>query len=153
MRNPQMPNHGLERFGVRRDVGGIDCRDYNRHVRNLRRVSSVAADDSEDRATSFLRELQCAHQVRTDIFFKAAAAYRQHEDRVFFVESASLEPLGKNGGPSIIVGARRQLGDVIGGRVGFDSCELAKIVYRMRSIGRAASHAKNEQSAAARAHS
>src|ERR1700756_5313825 len=75
MRNPQMPNHGLEGFGVRRDVCGIDCRDDNRHVGNLRGVPSVATYNAENRATSFLRKLKCAHQIRTDIFFKAAAAY------------------------------------------------------------------------------
>jgi hypothetical protein len=31
-----MPHHGLECLGVRRDVCGIDCRDDNRHVGNLR---------------------------------------------------------------------------------------------------------------------
>ena len=56
MRNPQMPNHGLERLGVRRDVRGIDRRDDNGHIGNLCRVSSVAAHDPQDRATSFLRE-------------------------------------------------------------------------------------------------
>ena len=96
MRNPQMPNHSLERLGVRRDVCGIDCRDDNRHVGNLRCVSSVAAHDPKDRATSFLRELQCAHQIRTDILFKAAAAYRQYKNRVFFVKSAPFKPFGEN---------------------------------------------------------
>ena len=56
MRNPQMPHHGLECLGVRRDVCWIDCRDDNRHVGNLHGVSSVAAHDPEDRATSLLRE-------------------------------------------------------------------------------------------------
>ena len=96
MRNPQMPHDGLECLGVRRGVCGIDCRDDNRHVGNLRGVSSVAAHDREDRATSFLRELQCAHQIRTDIFFNAAAAYRQYKNRVFSVESASFKPFGEN---------------------------------------------------------
>ena len=76
MRNPQMPNHRLERFGVRRDVSGIDRWDDNGHVGNLRGVSSVAAYDAQDRGTAFLRELQRAHQIRTDIFFNAAAAHR-----------------------------------------------------------------------------
>jgi len=53
MRNPQVPHHRLERFGVRRDVCGIDCWDDNRHVGNLRGVPSVTAHDPEDRATSF----------------------------------------------------------------------------------------------------
>ena len=96
MRNPQMPNHGLECLGVGRDVCGIDCRDDNGHIGNLRGVSSVAAHDPEDRATALLGELQCAHQIRTDIFFKAAAAYRQDKNRVFSVESASFKPFGKN---------------------------------------------------------
>jgi hypothetical protein len=81
---------------VRRDVCWIDCRDDNRHVGNLRGVSSVAAHDPEDRAASFLRELQRGHQIRTDIFFKAAAAHRQYKNRVFFVESAPFKPFGEN---------------------------------------------------------
>ncbi len=84
MRNPQMPDYGLECFGVRGDVCGIDCRDDNRHVRNLRSISAVAAHDPKDRATLFLPQLQRAHQIRADIFFNVPATYRRsRESRLF----------------------------------------------------------------------
>src|ERR1019366_5120494 len=53
--------------------------------------------------------------------------------------------------PSFVVGAGRQLGDVVGGAVGYHAADLAKVVDRVRGIRRAAADSQNEQAAAARA--
>src|SRR5579863_4321311 len=55
MRDDEMPYHGLERLGVRRDRFGIDDRHNYARIRDLRSVASVAADYSVDFGARLLR--------------------------------------------------------------------------------------------------
>ena len=78
-----------------------------------------------------------------------AAADRIDQDRVLVVELAGLEPGRKYGVPSLVVGARGELRDVVDRAIGLDPAELAKVVDRMAAIGRAAADADQEQASLA----
>ena len=47
MRDEEMPDHGLESFGVGRDVVWIYCRHDHACVGDLSRVAAILADDSD----------------------------------------------------------------------------------------------------------
>ena len=100
-----MPHDCLKRLRVRRDICGVDGRNHNRHIRDLRGITSISTDNSEKGAAAFLRQLQRRHQIRTHIFFQAASTHRQNKERVFFTEATSFKPFGENGSLSLIVGA------------------------------------------------
>ena len=51
--------------------------------------------------------------------------------------------------PALVVGARGQLGDVVGRRVALDAGDLAEIVDGVRAVAGAAADAEEEQPAAA----
>ena len=53
----------------------------------------------------------------------------------------------------LVVGPSGELGNVIGRSIGFETADFAEVVYGVRSIGRAATDAQNEESSAARAQS
>ena len=50
--------------------------------------------------------------------------------------------------PALVVGARGQLGDVVGRRVALDADDLAEIVHRVRAVAGAAADAEEEEPAA-----
>ena len=74
MANEKMPDHGLKSFRVRGDVHWVDGGNNNANVGDLRGVTTVAPDDSEDAAAAFLRKLERRHQIRADIFLNVPAA-------------------------------------------------------------------------------
>src|SRR5579871_213640 len=61
---------------------------------------------------------------------------------------ADAQPALEHGRPAFIVGARGQLRHIVGGSIGFDAGDFAKIVDRMGSVAGAAAYAQYEQSAA-----
>ena len=58
----------------------------------------------------------------------------------------------ENRRPAFVVRARRQFGNIVGGRVGFEAADLAEIVHGVAGIAGAAADAENEQPPAAFAH-
>ena len=58
VRDEQVPDDGLERLGVRRDVGGVDGRHDDAGVGHLGGVAAVPADDADDRRADLLGVLQ-----------------------------------------------------------------------------------------------
>ena len=134
---------------MRGGVLGVDRGDDDRHVGDLCRVAAITADDADDAGTALLGKLEGTHKVGADVFFEVAAADGENEERVLLVEPAALEPLGEDAFPALVVGARGQLGNVVGRRVAFQPGDLAEIVDRVRCIGRAAADAQDEKPAAA----
>ena len=57
----------------------------------------------------------------------------------------TVEPRGEGRLPSLVVGARGELGDVVGRSVALDQAELAKVVDRVGGVPGAAADAKDEQ--------
>lgn len=73
-----MPNHGLERFGMRRDT--LLCRSGNHDddVAGLLRIATVASDDAEHACALRLRLVHRRDDVGADIAFEIAAADREN---------------------------------------------------------------------------
>src|SRR2546423_15261790 len=67
MRDEQMPNHGLERFRVRRRVRRVDYRNNDTHIRDLRRVTAIAANYAQHSRATFLRKPQRRDQIRAHV--------------------------------------------------------------------------------------
>ncbi len=118
----------------------------------VRREPAVASDDADDRAAAFLGQLQRGDEVRADVFFHVAAADREHEQAILFVERLPLSHSTNTLGPAFVVGAGGQFADVVGRGVAFHPGDLAEIVDRVRSVRRAAADAQDEEPTAALAH-
>ena len=89
----------------------------------------------------------------TETFFSAAAAAdREHQHGVARADPRALQPAGEAGLPAFVVGARGQLGNIVGGRVGFEAAQLAKVVDRVAGVPGRAADAQDEQTSAAFAH-
>src|SRR5262249_59257825 len=80
-----------------------------------------------------------------DLALGIPAANGVDQHCVLISELAGVEPGGKHGVPSLVIGAGGEFGDVIDGAVGFDSAELAKIIDGVAAVSRAAADADQEQ--------
>ena len=69
------------------------------------------------------------------------------------LEAADRAAIDEDGGPALVVGPGRQLGDVVGRGVGLDAGDLAEVVDGVRGVGGAAADAQDEQPPAALAQS
>jgi hypothetical protein len=90
-----------------------------------------------------------ADDVRADVLRQVAAADREHQHRILVVRPTGSQPRGEHGVPTLVVGARGEFRDVVGGRIGFDAAELAEIVDRVAAVAGAAADAEQEQPPAA----
>jgi hypothetical protein len=143
-----MPHYGLECFRVWRDVGRVDGRNDDADVSNFGRVAAVSADDAQDFRPHSFCVLQSSHQIGADISCAIAATDRKDEHEIVRAQAADAQPGLEHGCPAFVVGSRRQFRDVVRWRVGFDPCYFAEIVHRVRSVGGAAAHTKDEQASA-----
>ena len=87
--------------------------------------------------------------VGADIALQVAAADRIDQDRVLVAEAAHLEPGREDGVPTLVIGARGQLGHVVDRAVGLDPAQLSEIIDGMAAIAGAAADADQEQAALA----
>ena len=111
-------------------------------------MAAIPADDAQDlRAYSFC-VLQGSHQIRADVLFEIATTDREHEHKIVGAQAANPQPTLKHCFPTFIVHARREFGNIVGGRVGLHAGDLAEIVHGVGSVGCAASYAKNKQASA-----
>jgi hypothetical protein len=149
VRYEQVPDDRLGALGVRSDEGGIHARDQHASVRDARRMAAVAADDAGDTRTERAPELEGAYEVRAHVRLEIAAADREDEEQIGRAEAAHLQPLGVRARPTFVVHACRELRDVVGRGVGFDSAELAKVVHGVRGMAGAAADPEYEQAPAA----
>src|SRR5579863_898155 len=126
-----MPDNRLESLSVRRDRLRIDCWYKHTYICDLRRITAISSDDSDDLRSDFFRVLQRRHQIWANVLFKVAPAHRKDEDHVVGLEVAYFEPGGENGGPTLVVRAGGEFGNVVGGRIGFDTGDFAEIIHGM----------------------
>ena len=148
MRHEQMPNNGLKRFGVRRDVLGIDDRHEDAGVRDFSGISAIAPDYADDFGTDLLGVLQRGYEVGADIFFEIPAANGEDQQRVFRVQPADFQPRFEDAGPAFVVGACGQFGNIVRRRISFDACDFSKIVDCVRRVAGTAADAKDKQASA-----
>ena len=144
MRHEQVPDNRLKCLGVRRDGVWIDRRNDDAIIGHPGGIAAVAADDANDLGPHLPGIIERRYQVGADIFLGAAAANRKNTQHVARLEPADFEPLHKDGCPAFVVGARGQLGDVIGRRVGLDAGQLPKIIDGVRAVGGAAADAQEK---------
>src|SRR5215510_1934601 len=122
-----MPDHSLERFGVRRDPFGLNRRNDDADIRDTSCISAITADDSENRGSNAPGVIEGAHDVGTDIVLKASSADGKHENRISCLKPAYFEPRRKHCRPAFIVGTGREFRDIVRWSIGLDSRELSEI--------------------------
>src|SRR3954451_23245563 len=66
----QMPDHGLERFGMRRHRVGIDGRDNADYDAHLGGIPAVASDYPKHPGARRLGVLERAHKIGADVLFE-----------------------------------------------------------------------------------
>ncbi len=145
MRYEAMPNDGLEGFCQRREPLGIDHRDDDHQVPAPRRMTTVAADDAKYAGSALLGEIDRFDNIRADVALAVAAADREHENGVLRADSADLQPPGEDRFPTLIISARGQFGNVVGGAIGFDAAQFAEVVDRVAAVSGAAADAEQKQ--------
>lgn len=109
--------------------------------------SAISTDDADDLASNLSGELQGRHQVRADLFFEIAAPDGKDENCVAVVELADTKPTLEDSGPTLVVGASSQFGNVIGGGVGLDAGDFAEVVDDARGVRGAAADSEDEETA------
>ena len=149
MRHKKMPDDGLKRLAVRRDVRRVHRRHDDAGSSLLRSVTTVATDNADHRCADRIGDLNRADEIRADIFFEVAAADREDEQAVLRIDTTALEPLGKNRRPAFIVRARGEFGNIVRRRVSLEAADFAEIIHGMTSIACAAADAEDEQTSAA----
>src|SRR3954452_6449040 len=70
MAHEQMPDHGLERFGMRRHCIRIDGRDNADRVAHLGGIPAVASDHAKHLGAHRLGVLERAHKIGADVLFE-----------------------------------------------------------------------------------
>lgn len=106
MRDEQMPDDGLKRFGVRGDHSGIDSRNDDARISDASGIAAVTADDADDRRPDALSEFEGIDEIGADVFFYIAAAHRKDEEGVGRFEAARFKPRFEDRGPAFVVGPR-----------------------------------------------
>src|SRR5208337_4698112 len=69
----------------------------------------------------------------------------KHKKHIVFPEIAGLEPFHEHTRPAVIIGAGSEFRNVIRRSVGFDSDNLAEIIYGMGCVGRPAADSQYEE--------
>ena len=145
-----MPYHRLEGLTVWCYVSRINRRDDDTRIRYLCRVSPVPPDDRGDATPSTPGILNGGDEIRAHTLFEVSSTHREDEEAVFAPKTAAAKPAVKYARPAFVVGAGRQLRDVIGWRIRLEARNLSEVVYCVRSVRGAAAHAENEKPPAAR---
>src|SRR5690349_19477786 len=117
MRDEQMPEHRLERFRMRSDVSGVYDRNNHAGMGDTRRVTAVLADDTNDARALFLRELEGDDEVRRNVLREISAADGENKNTVAVVQPRTRQPFGKYGRPTLVIGACRELGNIVSWRI------------------------------------
>ena len=104
---------------MRGDVGRVDCRNDHASIRNLRGISAVPPDDSDDPRADMLCVLQGSYEVGTDVFLRIAPSHRVHKHDIVSSHPTYAKPSFEHARPSLIVCARGQLRHVIRRGIGF----------------------------------
>ena len=144
MRNQHVPHDSLEGFRVWSDCRRTECRHDDSGIGNLRGVSAVAAHNAQDAGAFVLRKLQGLNQVRADIFFFVSAAHGKHQHGVVSADAAHFQPIRKDRGPAVVVCARGEFRNVVGGGVGFNTGNLAEVVRRVAGVSSASADTQYE---------
>src|SRR5215831_15075485 len=107
-----MPDQCLDHLCVRSDRRRIDHGHEDYRVAYLRGVTAIASDDPEDPCANRFCMVERVNKVCADVVLEAAAAHGENKDAVIDAEATDLEPLHENRRPSVVIGARGQLGYV-----------------------------------------
>src|SRR5215469_3193354 len=124
-------------FGV---YGGY----YHTGISHPCRVSTVPAHHTDDSAAYRLGQLKSGHKVGTDVLFQISSTHGKHKYQVTCIQVTGSKPGIKYSGPSFIVSPCGQFGNIIGGRIRFNTHNLAKVIDRVGGVGCAAADAKNK---------
>src|SRR5690349_11961135 len=111
-----MPYHSLEGLAVRRDGLRIDRGDDDAGIGDSRGEAAVATNNADDGRTDRTPVLERPYQIRADVLLETAAANREHDECIVAAQAAALQPFDEDRVPALVVGARREFRDVIGGR-------------------------------------
>src|ERR1700727_527315 len=86
------------------------------------------AHDAVDQGTPITGELNRVDEVDRDVVQTRAATDTEHQYAVGRRQIRYCEPRGKRGVPSVFVGARGQLGNVVRGSVALDPTQFPEVI-------------------------
>jgi len=143
-----MPDDRLKRFGVGRDPRGRNRRNDNDVVTYPACISAVSPDNPKNTHSARAGFVETGDNIHRNISLSVAATDGKDENGIVRITSACPEISGKNCIPSLIVGPGSEFGNIVDGRIGFDSAQFPEIVHRMAAIRGAAANTDNKKPAA-----
>ena len=143
----QVPDHGAQPLGVRRDRGRRTAAGSPRRRRRPGAVKppsrptmpKIGAPHARAPARGRGRGSPRRSSRRRRRRRRRRAARRARPRR------ETSQPRGEAGVPALVVDAGGQLGDVVGGRVGLEAADLAEVVDRVAGVAGRAADAEDEQ--------
>ena len=148
MADQQMPKHGAQPLGMRRNAIGRERGNNNALFGHLARETAIAPHDAKNVRAGLGRCFERPDDVDRYVLLAAAAAHGEHQHAIARTDARTLQPGGEAGVPALVVGAGGELGDVVGGGVSFKTAQLAKIVDRVTGVSGRAANSQDEQPAA-----
>src|SRR5262249_31801701 len=144
MGHEEMPQDGLNPFGLRSDVLGRRRGNADAHICLLLEGALGAPDDADDRGAALTGQLDRPHQADADATLAVTTADREHEQAVVGTQVGRTEPVRVRMVPPVVVDTRGQLGDVVRYAVGLDLRELPEVTGSVRRVSRASTRAAQE---------
>ena len=135
-----MPDNRLKSFRMGRGMYWVDRGYDHAGVGNGGRIAAIAPYDSRNFRTYLLGKSQRRDEIRADILFEIAAAYRKYQQSIFGPQAADGEPGLEDARPTFVIGASCQFGNVVGGSVRLDTRNLPEIIDGVRCIRSTPTH-------------
>src|SRR6185295_16131402 len=120
VRYQQVPDNSLKSFGMRSDPVRMDNRDEYAGIGQLGCIAAVAANNADDARARRFRIIERGDDIGADVPFKASTSDRKHQNGIAGAEPADLQPIGKYGGPAIVIDPGGQFGNIVGWSIGLD---------------------------------
>ena len=140
-----MPNHRLKCLAVRGDGFSVDDGNDDDRVSNLLGIATITANHAKNSRAAFFSFIQSMNDIGADVALRVSAANREHQNRVFFADSARAQPRGEHRRPTLVIGSSGQFRNIVNRGIGLDTAELAKVINRVATVRRASTDPKKKQ--------
>src|SRR3954451_13098364 len=124
---------------------GVDHGNEDARVGDLGCPAAVAADDTHDASANLPGELKARNEVRADVASRVTASHRKNKDEIPIAQPAHSKPFCITRIPALVVDPRRQLGDVVGGRIRLEAPKLAEVADGVGRVASTAARPDDEQ--------
>lgn len=143
-----MPYDCLNALSQRRDKLFVNFWNQNSDGCVFRSGAAVFPYNSDALRAQAVSQKNGVDQIAADVFLSVPATDGKYQQAIFLVEAADFKPFDKSRFPAFVIYSRRQLGNIVVGRICFDVAQLPEIASRVRGMAGAATGADDEEPSA-----